>query len=142
MHVTGKKSKCGKVLTTLGLGCECETLLSSSFHVPGVFEHFHNRKLENGWHVRWRYKLWRKVKHGKGTGLGNGGGRSFLIQWSRNVSARTSHQNQDHVDVCGRSRGSRGNSEYRGGTCLAHPGASVVQEGCGGSERGHRVSDL
>ena len=30
-----------------------------------MFEHFHNRKLENGWHVRWRYKLWRKVKHGR-----------------------------------------------------------------------------
>ena len=35
-----------------------------------------------------------------------------------------------------------GTASTEAGTCLAHPGASVVQEGCGGSERGHGVSDL
>ena len=35
-----------------------------------------------------------------------------------------------------------GTTSTETGTCLAHPGAGVVQEGCGGSERGQGVSDL
>ena len=35
-----------------------------------------------------------------------------------------------------------GEQRVEAGTCLAHLGASVVQEECGGGERGHGVSRL